>query len=284
MHTIACMRAMRFACLGPELNAYASSIFGSEFSHEPGCRGRSHHTTCAMAQERESVQVVSDVVSVHGGFLKKATKYSALLLDTNIVGGTKFFCVDKRDTRLTKFLGGMFDMVDFLILGRNNKVQELMCDDPEADPMESLRDVPAPATKRQRKERIDNFMTPWITVQANGVDVKVLPSVLGHDKLAMELTQANVELLLARPLGDGRAFPIIDHPKIHWHAATLSLWAWYFDKWARPVGKWRRKLHRMAPQTTKDELQRAINVAVVVMHNWLQENHTPNGEEGPIDE
>eukprot|EP00927_Polykrikos_kofoidii_P003364 TRINITY_DN11331_c0_g1_i3.p1 TRINITY_DN11331_c0_g1~~TRINITY_DN11331_c0_g1_i3.p1 ORF type:complete len:162 (+),score=25.95 TRINITY_DN11331_c0_g1_i3:295-780(+) len=138
------------------------------------------------------------------------------------------------------------------------------------------RDMPAPSSKRrQRREMLDDAVTPFTIVNVNGIDVKVLPLVLAQDVLAIVLTQQNLELLFARPEKEALPFPLINSEKIHWSAHGLALWAWLFD--ARE-GKWRRKFHRVSLHTLKGELQRDIDQAVEQMIEWLAAHHTEPSE------
>eukprot|EP00927_Polykrikos_kofoidii_P003362 TRINITY_DN11331_c0_g1_i1.p2 TRINITY_DN11331_c0_g1~~TRINITY_DN11331_c0_g1_i1.p2 ORF type:complete len:161 (+),score=27.82 TRINITY_DN11331_c0_g1_i1:295-777(+) len=133
------------------------------------------------------------------------------------------------------------------------------------------RDIPAPSSQRQRREMVDNAVTPFIIVNVNGTDVEMLPSVLAQDVLAIDFSQLNPELLFARPEKEVLPFPIVSSENIHWSAPGLALWAWWFD--ARE-GKWRRKFRRVSPHTLKGELQRDIDQAVEQMTEWLAADHT----------
>ena len=88
------------------------------------------------------------LIAVSGGHLTGKTKYQAMLLEIKMIENKRAFVVDRRDSRMSRFLGGDFSMVDFIISERNRKVSEQACEGEMLDPMGQQTDVPRPSTKR----------------------------------------------------------------------------------------------------------------------------------------
>ncbi len=232
-----------------------------------------------MHQPIQPIVINYDIVAVTGGNLGQTLsndgRYKALLLPTRVINDVRFFSMDRRDGRVGRLVNNNWAMLDFIIKARNDKIR-IMCDDGEVDPMQAAaRDVPMPSTKRQRVDVIDAIEMPWITVTINDVEVKVIPSVLAKNRLFMELSVRNLELLLELPRTE--AFPKIARDNVFWDHDRGNVWAWWHDGRAR---KWRRRLAHVPPHASKAELQHAIDIAADAVAEYVVEYHTrPTGSD-----
>ena len=55
------------------------------------------------------------VMAVHGGHLAGHSKYQAMLIELKVIEEKQAMVVDKKDTRMVRFLGSDFAMVDYII-------------------------------------------------------------------------------------------------------------------------------------------------------------------------
>ena len=253
---------------------YASTFVSNESVHE---RFACMHATAAFARLCKpsltnslpaGMQPVctKELVAVHGGHLQGATKYKAMLLETTEVEGKRAFTVDRKDIRMSRFLGDDFAMVDFLIGERNSLVQAQVANDPERDPMGCDQEVPAPSSKRQRLECVNEADSKWLEIDVEGKRVSVLATWDVRNMLTLEYSTENLAVLLQSP-PETSPFPILGHPKVHWYAPNNMLWAWFYDATEE---KWRRKTASVKPRATKQELQDAIDQAANDMLEWIR--------------
>jgi len=154
------------------------------------------------------------------------TKYQAMLLEIKMIENKRAFVVDRRDSRMSRFLGGDFSMVDFIISERNRKVSEQACEGEMLDPMAHQTDVPRPSTKRQRLELVNGADTKWVPLLIEAQQINVLATWDTRNQLCMESTTENLEMLLMSP-SESSVFPLMKHVNVHWYAPNSKIWSWW---------------------------------------------------------
>ena len=110
-----------------------------------------------------------------------------MLFETTEIEGKPAFVVDRKDTGLSRFLGGDFSTVHFLMNERNQFVQAKVSSDLELDPMGCDHDVLAPSSKRQLLECVHGAETKWLAIDVEGATVNALATSGIRNTLCMDI-------------------------------------------------------------------------------------------------
>jgi hypothetical protein len=176
-----------------------------------------------------------DMVVIAGGALP-IERSQFWLAKVRVVAGTRFVVVDRGDVYCRKFCGDEFAMLGAIVKARNEKVTTLMRQhelrqdvDPQADFNDE--DLEPGRLKRPRSQTICE-LPDIIEVDVNGessgrLTVKVLSDWHSRAKLFIEVTDANMQLLLDQPIDDDTQafFPTIDVPHVAWNPDRHSVYS-----------------------------------------------------------
>ena len=143
--------------------------------------------------------------------------------------------------------------------------------------------------KRRKTKMIDEIDAMIeIEVQAEGeepVTMKVVATASDQNVLEMELTEANVGMLLKDPPADEEEFtPVVNQSNVRWLPKTHSLQVWYFDP---EVLKWRSKTSGVKMIGTSAQRQERVDKISKVLQTFYDQHHSvPKESEqaGPVTE
>ena len=220
--------------------------------------------------------------AITGGFLKEP--YVWYIQATTVVDGIQFVLINRGQWQVRQFLGENFGMLDALVLARNAACEKDMTtvhledEDPMAAADEQLQRRPL----KQRRTLFADVKSDVITVTVQTDDnthhhVRVLPHWHSAARLTMELTQANVELLLRTPASavpHGQFRPTITLPNIGWNKSRNALFCWWYDG-----SRWRNK-SMIVKHHDAAQLQSVAHAVERQLSEWREAHHfTTNYDE-----
>ena len=193
-----------------------------------------------------------------------------------------------KEHRFGTFVRGKFAMYEHILQLRNKAVESLMakhCHESEDPASTESAEMP----KRRKTKMIDEIDAMIeIEVQVEGeepVTMKVVATASDQNVLEMELTEANVGMLLKDPPADEEEFtPVVNQSNVRWLPKTHSLQVWYFDS---GMIKWRSKTTGMKKIGTPVQRQERVDKAAKVLQTFYEQHHSnPNTSEqaGPVTE
>ena len=191
------------------------------------------------------VQIHHSIVPISGGHLRSNSKYSHLLMKVHDIDGVKCITLDKRDNRVSRFLGGDFSMVQYLISQRNIAMAAKVADEEESDPLQRIAscEVTPPTSKRQRMEVQALADTKWLTVKVGDDDVRLLGTADSRAMLTVELNTSNLGLLLQSPPACLNSLqPNLKYTHLRWLPNPGFVWGWYHDNTDK---QWKRRTRKM---------------------------------------
>ena len=291
---VACARSKFVSC------AHArNSNITTKNSH---CKLQAVNYNFSLRRVMAAVKINTDVIAVEGGHLKPGQVL--LIKDYTRQDGLTFFsCTRGSDVysrRLAAFLGKDFRMMEHLIALRNQAFDTATSNiNAEDDPMASMGDVAsAPACGPPSKRRRASFGELSQTTLALTVldadeqehKVIVLPHWYRRATLAMELTTANMDLLLKLPFDHGQADqdeqwrPNLDGTQhVKWQVSRQCCTVRYFAN-----GRWKVKSGRPAlpwADLNEDDKQRMFEEVAMNLESFYGTNHTPKqGENVELDD
>lgn len=221
----------------------------------------------------QPVQVHASLIAVTGGHLGK----KELVVKTDVQDGKSFVTVDRVNPRFRLFLGGNYNMMDYLIKMRNDAVDQrleaaLVDDDP-------LGEAGAATGERHFKRKvayddIDKDEPVEIKPVCEG-DVEHVVLVRPHwykrAKLSFEATQENFELLLKKPLCVANEFrPTINAEGVTWNKSRSCVWLAYFDGKESHTKSLKVVFHE---EWSKEEKQNEVDRVVQELLVWYDANN-----------
>jgi len=180
-----------------------------------------------------------------------------------------------KEHRFDTFVRGKFAMYEHILQLRNKAVESLMarhCNASEDPASTESAEMP----KRRKTKMIDEIDAMIeIEVQAEGeepVTMKVVATASDQNVLEMELTEANVSMLLKDPPADEEEFtPAVNQSNVRWLPKTHSLQVWYFD---REVLKWRSKTSGVKMMGTSAQRQDRVDKISKVLQTFYEQHHS----------
>ena len=108
--------------------------------------------------------------------------------------------------------------------------------------------------------------------------MKVVATASDQNVLEMELTEANVGMLLKDPPEDEDGFtPVVNQSNVRWLPKTHSLQVWYFDS---EELKWRSKTSGVKKIGTSAQRQERVDATSKVLQTFYEQHHSdPKGVE-----
>ena len=185
---------------------------------------------------------VTRVVAVQGGGIDPSAVDcgNAWILQPTLTEGKQFAEIYTGQYHCKQFLGNNFKMVNCIKRLRNAKVVELMSEvDNEEDPNE---DHPLQKTRLPKRELIDRIppiVTIDVATHTMRTSVNVLPSWRVGQVLQIELTEANLDLLLEEPAESAPWAPTIQYESMCWVGTRNALkCTWWDSKKRKYRHKW----------------------------------------------
>ena len=193
-----------------------------------------------------------------------------------------------KEHRFGTFVRRKFAMYEHMLQLRNKAVESIMarhCNESEDPASTESAELP----KRRTTKMIDEIdPTIEIEVKAEGdetIKMKVVATASDQNVLEMELTEANVSMLLKNSHADDEgSTPAVNQSNVQWLPKTHSLQVWYFD---REVLKWKSKTNGVKMIGTSAQRQERVDKISKVLQTFYEQHHSdPKGVEqvGPVTE
>ena len=211
--------------------------------------------------------------AVGGGHIKPGTR--KWKTDLRTVDEKYFFHASKSDPSFKRFVNNEFAMVDAVVALRNDAFDTAVNEKlSEGDPMGDA-DSPCDAhgQKRKRKDMADDVPATFNVVvktdAGNEFTVQVLSDWNPQSTLWIELSQANLDVLLMKPDPSLVEFaPLIDDKTVKWWASRHCVYCRYYD-----VEKKKIRFHSLPVPRSNDHdfVQRKANEATATLAQFCKD-------------
>ena len=218
-----------------------------------------------------------DVVAISGGFLPYHGTFpvrQAWIASTYRRQGLRFVKADRMNPKFLEYTDGKVDMLNHLTALRNAKVEALMQDGGQ-DSAEAEEELARnnKRTKVEKMDDVDDVLTLKVFSGGEEHSVRVMSTWHGRHKLGIELTEANLKLLLADPEEYVEEFrPKMSQPNVHWRKQLRQLYIRFFSD-----GKWKFKTKRVIRgDLSAEAYQDLIDSESATLQEHYESHHDPD--------
>ena len=219
-----------------------------------------------------------DVVAISGGFLPYAGTFP--IRQTWVASiyrrqGVRFIKADRMNPKFMEYTDGKVDMLNHLTALRNAKVEEVMQAGGHQDAADAEEEHARnnKRTKVDKMDSVDDVLTLKVFSGGKEHSVRVMSTWHGRHKLGIELTEANLKLLLADPEERVEEFrPKMSQSNVHWRKNHFQLYIRFFSD-----GKWRFKTKRVHKgDLTTEAYQDLIDAESATLQEHYDKHHDPD--------
>eukprot|EP00959_Pyramimonas_sp_CCMP1952_P031024 650716-Pyramimonas_sp.AAC.2 len=195
--------------------------------------------------------------------------------------GERFVVCDKQNKKFRQFVKDGYDMLGELVRLREVATEKLLeAAFAAADPLGDARHpgVDGGAAKRPRKEMVDDvekIVQLEVPLEDGSIHhVKVMVSAIPRGKLAIQLNQDNMLLLLKTPKHEPAEMPIVDpvinSQVVKWSRYRSSVVTHYFDAGSMT---WKQKSMKVKATPIRADFDQQVAKLVVVLETFHREHH-----------
>ena len=228
-----------------------------------------------MSSSTQRACVLEDVVAVTGGDIKDDGEW---IIKPIIVEGKRFANILGDNYRCQQFLGKRFNMVKHIKTIRSKEVNaQMRALSKEEDP--NMADVETDSTKPKREliDRIPKILAIDVTTTSTVATVNVLAEAREHGVLRIEVTKANLELLLEEPPAEATAWiPDVDETNIYWIPSREKLQCKYWDS-AKMKYRYKTMQVEFVEQMSLIHKQDAVRNVAFELQKFFDEHHNKDG-------
>ena len=219
--------------------------------------------------------MLEDVVAITGGGIKDDVPW---IIKPTVVEGKRFADILADNYRCRQFLGKRFNMVKHIKTIRSKEVDAHMrALSKEEDP--NMADVETDSTKPKREliDRIPKILAIDVTTASTVATVNVLAEAREHGVLRIEVTKANLELLLEEPPAEATAWiPDVDETNIYWIPSREKLQCKYWDN-AKMKNRYKTMQVEFVEQMSPIDKQDAVRNVALELQKFFDEHHNKDG-------
>ena len=225
-----------------------------------------------MSSSTQRACVLEDVIAVTGGGIKDDVPW---IIKPIIVEGKRFANILGDNYRCQQFLGKRFNMVKHIKTIRSKEVDAHMrALSKEEDP--NMADVETDSTKPKREliDRIPKILAIDVTTASTVATVNVLAEAREHGVLRIEVTKANLELLLEEPPAEATAWiPDVDETNIYWIPSREKLQCKYWDS-AKMKYRYKTMQVEFVEQLSPIDKQDAVRNVALELQKFYDDHHS----------